>query len=258
MPKRKRSSWGCVQRVSTGVWRIRWWEDTADGRVRRSETFRGTRRQADDRLAQLRASQGGRYGGSPTLRAAYDAWWLPDAEGRVERGEYRERSLRQAKSIWGVHIEPRWGRVPVDKIKPLDVQEWLSTLTEQTAQKCKSLMRQVLDMCVMYEAVDSNPMDKRYRLPATKAPRDTAVYGLDGLRDVWEAVKGSPIEGAVILLAFGGCRVGEALGVMAEEVGLVDAGGIPVATAPIRRQVLNGTGEVSDSVHLAIFPPAAF
>lgn len=63
------------------------------------------------------------------------------------------------------------------------------------------------------------------------------VYTLDEIGKVLQAVHGAVIEPAVILAGLGSCRVGESLGVMCREVSLRDVRGVPVATAPIVRQV---------------------
>ena len=54
MARRQRASWGCVQRLGRDRYRIRYWADLGDGYRRRTETVRGTRREADARLAALR------------------------------------------------------------------------------------------------------------------------------------------------------------------------------------------------------------
>lgn len=248
MPRnRRRSSWGSAVEVRRGVWRLRWWQDGK----RCSETVEGTRRQADRRLAELRVAVGESSGGTMTLRAAYEKWWLPDARDRVADGSYAKNSLKTAQSLWSVHVEPRWGSVAVGQIRPQAVQEWLLTLTSQTAAKSRSLMRQVLDFCVLYEALGTNQLEKRYRMPkadATVKDMDKGIYSLEELGAVARAVRGLPIEGAVLLAAFGSARVGESLGLMANEVRLTESMGLPVAVAPVVRQVDNRTGEPTEAL----------
>lgn len=248
MPRKpKRSTWGSAAEVRRGVWRLRWWQD---GR-RCSETVAGTRRQANRRLAELRVAAGESSGGTITLRSAYERWWLPDAQDRVSDGSYSKNSLKTAQSLWSVHVEPRWGSVAVGQIRPREVQEWLLTLTGQTASKAKALMRQVLDFCVLYEAVGENALEKRYRMPRAEGgvrKTDNGIYSLEELGAVARAVRGLPIEGAVLLSAFGSARVGESLGLMPREVRLTESLGLPVAVAPVVRQVDNRTGEPTETL----------
>ena len=245
--KRKRSTWGTATEVRKGVWRLRWLE----GGKRCSETLEGTRRDADRRLAELRVRAGDSNASAMTLSAAYERWWLPDARERMAAGDYAANSFKTVCSLWERHVRPRWGRVAVGQIRPLAVQEWLLTLSEQTAQKSKALMRQVLAYCVLYEVVGSNPMDARDRMPHGDSgvrETDSGIWSIDELAQVARAVRGLPIEGAVLLSAFGSCRVGESLGVRADEVRLIEARGLPVAVAPVERQVDNRTGEVTDQL----------
>ena len=54
--KTMRRDWGTISQVRKGAWRIRYWAQTDAGYRRCSETVRGTRKQAGERLAQLTAS----------------------------------------------------------------------------------------------------------------------------------------------------------------------------------------------------------
>ena len=56
MPRRMRSTFGNVQRIDRDHYRLRWWELIGGEYKRRSETVRGTRREAERRLAEIRAS----------------------------------------------------------------------------------------------------------------------------------------------------------------------------------------------------------
>ena len=74
--KRKRSSWGSVRRSARDTYVLRWWEDAPEGRVRRCETFHGTRREADDRMAEIRVSAN--RGASPTLAWFWERYYSRD------------------------------------------------------------------------------------------------------------------------------------------------------------------------------------
>lgn len=240
---RGRSSWGSVQRLDRDRYRLRYWADLGDGYRRRTAIVHGTRREADAKLAQLR-TQHERVPGEPVRRASgltvgqvWEKWHAPDCEARVESGDLAPSTWVNAKATWRRHVEPRWGAVPCREVGALDIQEWLRPMTSVSARFAKMLLGQLLDRAVMYGVVAANPARLRYTMPKTGSGADTGVYTLDGLRDVMAAMHGSPIEAAVILAAFGSCRVGESLGVMCVEVGEAGAGGCLVATAPVVRQV---------------------
>lgn len=234
--RRQRSSFGSVTKIDRDTWRLRWWADTPEGRRRVSETVHGTRREAEDRLAEIRCEVGSEQGGSVTVGQAWERWYAPDCAKRLEEGSLAPNTWRNAEGQWTTHIAPRWSKVPCTQVRPLDVQEWLLTMTWSNARLSKIVFGQVMGMAAMYGACDSNPLSLKYRLPKKKSGQ-VEVFTLDELRDAWKAVHGSVIEAPFILSAFGSARVGESLGVMACEVELREHGGVSVAVAPIVRQV---------------------
>lgn len=246
MPRKKRSTFGSVAKLGPDRWRLRWWADGPDGRKRRTEIVRGTRRQADDRLAEIRLGVGSAPGGCPTVGHAYEAWFLPDLALREADGRVAPNYVQSIKSVWRKHIAPRWAAVPANAVRPIEVQEWLLDKKGQTSIMCRNVLRQVLAFCEMYEVVDRNPLDKKYRTGEGENKRDKGIYTIGQLGVIASAARGSFAEGAFLLSAFGSCRVGESLGVMAHEVELVECEGVPVARAHVVRQVDNRTGKPVD------------
>lgn len=244
MTRRQRSSFGSVAKIDRDTWRLRWWADTPEGRRRVSETVHGTRRQAEDRLAEIRCEVGSEQGGSVTVGQAWERWYAPDCAQRLEEGSLAHNTWRNAEAMWNRHISPRWASVPCTQVRPLDVQEWLLTMTWANARLSKIVFGQVMGMAAMFEACDTNPLALKYRLPKKKSEQ-AEVFTLDELREAWAAVRGSVVEAPFLLAAFGSARVGESLGVMACEVELREHGGVPVAVAPIVRQVGND-GKVTE------------
>lgn len=234
--RRQRSSFGSVTKLDRDTWRLRWWADTPEGRRRVSETVHGTRRQAEDRLAEIRCEVGSEQGGSVTVGKAWELWYAPDCAQRLEEGSLAPGTWRNAEAHWSRNIAPRWAHVPCTQVRPLDVQEWLLTMSWSNARLSKIVLGQVMAMAAMYGACESNPLLLKYRLPKNTSGQ-AVVLTLDQLRCAWSAVHGSVIEAPYLLAAFGSARVGESLGVMASEVELREAFGVPVAVAQIVRQV---------------------
>lgn len=241
--QRQRSSWGCVTRLGRDRYRLRWWE-AADGTYeRRSEVVRGTRREADRRLAEIRSGldeteRGARrVGRRLTVGQAYERWWLPKARAEVERGDKAPQTLRQAESAWRRHIAPRWASVRVDDVSPLGIQEWLSTMTKMPAQSSLGLLRRVLDLAQLYGQVQANVARNRYDLPTTQTKRPSGAYTIAQLEEIADAARGELCEPAVLLCAFGSCRTGEALGVACGDVSFSRQRGQVVAIVQICRQV---------------------
>lgn len=244
-----RSDWGSVQEVERGRrYRIRWWAETPEGYRRCSETVRGTRRDAHDRLAALRLEHS-QDAPCPTVGECWGRWFLPDFERRVSEGDAAPSSLMQYRSVWGRHVAPTWEGVPADEVQPLAVQQWLLSLTSSQAQAATHLMRRVLAYPVRYGLVATNPMDAAYVMPArsTSARRDDGIWALEELGGLWRECRGEWFEAAFLLMAFGGCRVGESLGPLGADVEAREAAGVPLAVVRVERQVTNANA-VSDAL----------
>lgn len=242
---RKRSAWGSMAEVSPGVWRIRYWgKDPATGAYRRrSATVRGSRVDAERCRAELMVNHS-EDAPCPTVGQAWREWHLPALERRVEEGGLSHQTMQQYLSGWRRHVEPRWADVPCDSVRPLEVQQWLSTLSANQARGALDVMRPLMDFVVRYGFIASNPMRERYVMPArtTSHTMDRGVWTLPELGEVWQAVLGQWFEAAFLLAGFGGLRVGEALGVMGSDVSECCG----CALVEVQRQVTNRGGGVSD------------
>lgn len=78
--KAMRHDWGTIAQVRKGVWRIRYWAQTGRGYRRCSETVRGSRKQAGERLAQLRLTHG-HDAPCPTIGECWKQWYCPTENG---------------------------------------------------------------------------------------------------------------------------------------------------------------------------------
>ncbi len=242
--KRRRRAWGSITEAEPGrKYVIRWVENTPEGRRRRSHTFRGTYAEAClwlDRKHVECADAGDRP--VPTVGAAYEMWYRPWLDRRVAEGKAKAGTRRAYSSAWDHAVEPRWGKVPVDSVQPIDVQEWLLGLPSGTAVHAVAVLRRILDFAVQYELVGSNKMRLKYEMPTRKArSRVRDVYGIGQARVLFSALRGSDVEAPFILSCFGGARTGESIGVRCSEVGRAESHGIVLATVPIVRR-MGGSG----------------
>jgi len=239
MPRRKskRSAWGALTQVDDSTWRIRYWSAGPDGYKRRSKTVRGSRLDAERVRSELMLLHSD-DAPCPTVGEVWDSYALPDLQRRLAAGDVSASTLKQYGYAWHKHVEPVWGHVQCDAVRPLAVQQWLYGITINAAKQGVVLMRLVLDYAVRYELVDHNVMRERYLMPSasTAGTRDKGVWTLDELGEVWRAVHGTWMEGAFLLAGFGGLRVGEALGVRGTDVELRRVGGVPVALVAVERQ----------------------
>lgn len=206
MPRRQRSAWGSVTKRRPGTYLVRWMGDARDGKGYRrlSKTVRGTRKEAQELLARMQLEHSGDKP-APTVREVFERWYWPDCTARLKK-----QSLRQYGSWWRC-VEARWGGLPVTDVRPLDVQEWLSGMSKGQAEGAMKVMKPLMDYPLRYGIIDANPLRMRYVMPTRVERRDAGIYSLPELEAIAEAARGSRVESAVILAAFGSARVGESL-----------------------------------------------
>lgn len=247
--KGRRAAWGSVEEMVRGKkYRLRYWASTPEGYRRVSEIVYGTRADAEDVRAQRRLDHG-RERPTPTVRDAYERWWLPSFERRVSEGDASKNSLRVFRSTWNRWCDPTWGAVEVSCVRPMDVQDWLLTMPLSVSRRARSLMTGVMDYCVRYELVPTNPFRAKYDMPSasTSETKDRGLWTTDEIVRLCDAARGEWFEGALLVQAFGGTRVGETLGVMAADVSPCETGCGTVALVGIHRQVSNH-GEVTQKL----------
>lgn len=242
--RKKRAAWGSLTQVDAQTWRLRYWCNGPDGYRRRSKTIRGTRLDAERARSELMLAHS-EDAPCPTVGEAWEQWALPAYERRHRDGDMSAYTLRQYRSGWSRHAAPRWADVPCDAVKPLAVQQWLDGLAYNGAVAAMNVLRPTVDYAVRYGVVATNPFREKYLMPSksTVERKDAGVWTLGELGEVWRGCIGEWWEAPFLLSAFGGCRVGESLGVRSEDVELVDVGGVPVCMVRIDRQMPNKGSE---------------
>lgn len=240
MPRRRRrSAWASITEVDKGErYRIRYWAETPEGYRRKSETVRGTRMDAERRRSELMLLHS-EDAPCPTVAQAWERWVLPTYERRLADGDMSQATVYRYRKVYEGSVAPTWAGVPLDGVRPLAVQQWISGMPLTTAKIAVVVLSAIMDAAVRYEVVAHNPMREKYLMPSpsTVKRRDDGVWSLDELGELWQRVRGAWFEPAFLLAAFGSCRVGEALGVTAADVELRDVGGVPLALVRIDRQV---------------------
>ena len=243
--RKRRDEWGSITEVvPRKKYRIRYWATDKSGIYRRmTKTVRGTRREAEKVRAELMIEHGDERP-HVTVNYVWENWFLPSLERKVEDGDLSDKTLSVRKSQWENTVKPRWGVASCDGIRPLDIQKWIDTLGYSKANQCLNLLRPMLDFAVRYDDISSNPFRERYVLPSRSkvVQTDKGVWTLGDMTIVWDAVRDKWFEGAFICAAFGGCRVGESLGVMSNDIEVFEMYDMPVAVVRIDRQVLNKGG----------------
>lgn len=252
MPRNTRSSWGSNKPARRKGYRtLRYWADEHDGRgyMRHTKTIQGSKRDGDHELARIRLAHS-QDRPSPTIAQAWEAWMVPEYEAmhqsylenprpsrKGSRESIKTSSYGQVKSTWSAHVGPRWGDVHPNEITHGDVQAWLDTMTEQVAKRALGQLQQILDTCLINECVDKNVARYKYRMPTKANKYDHGIWTLEELDRIILSMKGRPCEPAVIMSAIGGCRTGEALAPMLDEVRPVAVDGMTFAAVKVPRQV---------------------
>lgn len=135
-----------------------------------------------------------------------------------KEGALKPSSYASAETAWRVHVEPRWGAVPVAKITTTGVQLWVSELAKK---KSPSLVRRVhvvlsgiLDMAVHDRLVPAN------RARGVTLPRRRQSHRPYLSITEVEAVADAAGEHAdlVRLLAYSGLRWSEAIALRGKHV----------------------------------------
>ena len=237
MTRKRRSSWGCAQKVRPGVYRLRY---MADGE-RRSETVYGTRREADDRLAELRVKHGSGPSKKPvTVGEAYEKYYWPHVETAAVSS-----TRTNTASLWRAHVGPRWSGVPLRDVRPGDFQEWLLTLTRSQAVSSLRVMRGILKRAVMHGLLELFPLNVSFEMPdRVDRPRPRTVIREADMEAYYAAAESCGLGATFVLAACCGLRVGESLGPMVGEVMRMEDGGVTVAAVPVTRQI-DASGKVA-------------
>ena len=231
MPRKAmRSNWGSVTEIEKNKrYRIRYWSETSKGYRRASETVRGTKRQAYDRLAELRLNHS-EDAPAPTLGQVWDMWVLPRLEERLAAGDLSETTIDAYKRTWRlVFTDHRRDKNPVNTVRPLVVQSWFDEMTISHARNAKVILRLIYSECELRDICSADIARRPYHMPKNGQKRENGIWTLDELHKLYGSIRGTYLEAWFIAAAFGGARVGETLAIRNEEVELVEFDGVPVA-----------------------------
>ena len=209
---------------------LRWWEDAPGGRVRRCETFHGSRREADDRMAKIRMET--RKDSTPTLSYFWGRYYSKDV------AKLRPNTRKLYECAWK-KAEAAFGSTPVSAITPMMIQEQMDTMGAHAANQFRGVVKRTLDSAVLTNVIPSNPAVAPLKLPESSKRYGRGIYRRDEIDSLLEVVRGVDLEAAFILQGCGGLRVGESLAVRADDVAMRDG----YATVAVRAQ-LSKDGEI--------------
>lgn len=247
---RQRSTFGSVTRQRQGVYRLRWMQDTPEGRLRMSEMVHGTRREAERRLAEIRTGLSERP--ALTVGTLWERHEWPHLERQHALGKASTRTLQAYRRRWEADVAPRWADVPCTEVRPRDIQDWLLTMTRSMGELSKAVLSLVLDQAVLLDELQANPCKRRYELGAVTS-REKVAYTPGQLDAIWQAVRGTVAEAPFLLCAHAGLRVGEACAVRAADIAPAEGGVlIHVRVQLTQRGEVTGRLKTRDSRRTAV------
>lgn len=243
MPRRQRSSWGCVTRLGPGRFRLRWPEWEGGERVRRTKVMRCTRREADAELARLRVrlESPPDERPCPTFGEVWEGWYSPELEARVEEGSLKPRTAGLYAQLWNRHVSPRWDGVRLTEVEPSGYQAWLLTLTRANGTLSDVLVGNLVKCARRHgvRGVEFKEVSYRVSRAAPNAGADD-VYKLEELESLCDAARGEACEVPAILAAFGSCRTGEACAPLVSDVSARQTPWGRVAVVTVDKQLARG------------------
>ena len=237
-----RSTFGSIRKRGKDVWELRW---TVKGK-RHSENVRGTKKQAENRLAEIRLAIKDGKRVCITIDQFVTKVWMPECERRVEDGSLSPTTSRSYKAQYEHSIKPTFGDTSLADLRGDDVQNWLMTMSAGAASHAKGVLRIIMRRAYDLDYVQHHPMDRRYIMPKqmTKQRRTDDIYSYDELVALADELKGTDIETPYLLAAFGGGLLSEVCGVRCDECEYKKITGAYYFIAPINRTVHWIDGEV--------------
>jgi len=131
-------------------------------------------------------------------------------------------TYRALESSWRVHVEPRWGDIPLSSVQASDVQDWITDMSKRrsasTVQRCHGILAGLLDRAVLDRKIPRNTARDGIKLPS-KAPKPRVYLTHEQVDDL--AREAGEHETLIYLLAYTGLRWGEAVGLRVKHLDLL-------------------------------------
>lgn len=213
MPTAMKRRFGRVRQLPSGRWQARY--RGPDGQDHAAPRTFANRREAEQFLALVEAD------------IARDRWVLPDAR-RTTIGEWAEQWFDSANRSWKPKtrhtyrsvldriVLPTFGTTPLTSLRSITVARWAGELSDRLSasqvRQAYRLLAQIMRAAVDNEIIGSNPC-RSVRLP--RLPESDPTIITVAQVDKLAAVCDLPDRVLVLLLAYGGLRIGEALALVA-------------------------------------------
>lgn len=217
---------GSIRQRSPGSWELQVFlgRDTQGKRLRKTETVRGKKNDAQRRLREMLANLD--HGIAPPQRRYKLRDWLDLWMNDVIIPNRRQKTIDRYKGIIGLHIVPYLGNVEIAKLTPVQVQGLESTLQRDKGmapmgiQLVHGVLSGAMRHALKMELVSRNPVAAVS--PPTVVNEEVTSPDVPDVRRLLSAAEaeGHYYWPCLHLIAYTGMRRGEALGLKWAQVEL--------------------------------------
>ena len=150
-----RRGWGSVRKFPSGRWQARYLDPETRRMVPAPQTF-SSKTAADRWLAKKRTElDAGTAVDDRTGKRPLRDWW-PDYWQNIQSN--KARTLANYRASWTKRIEPRFGDMPVMRIKPRLIDAWIADMIAEGVSAAKAgetvgVLKRVLDLAVRDRAM---------------------------------------------------------------------------------------------------------
>lgn len=223
-----------------------------DGRQRRvSRRVRGSMRDAQAMAVRLDMEMGANptLGSLATLDSYFEGVFL------ASHADLDPKTLDNYRTIWRLHVSPRFGSKPVADPSPAEVQMWVSSMRRGTAVHAAKLLRSVLRDAWYMGLIPSEPMRRPLRYPRADC----------GKLDVWDGsevlyalsrLHGHRLLPLVAVMVGGGLRRSEAMALEWGDMAFGD-GIVRMSVVKGARRADGGTKNAASVRTVALMEPFA-
>lgn len=205
-----RRSFGHIQHLGDDRWRVFWPAGYHENGKRRthSETVRGTRADAERRLARAMLDAG--IGTALFDTITLSEYWDVDYSREISR--LAPKTVDDYTNTWRSTLKPLMGHLVMSQITARQARQLLLTIEKPGTQRnAYKLLRQMLNVAASDGIIDVNPLPRQMRLDKVQH-RPKEVYTAAELPSLLDAIRGEWIEPLVLVQVFGGLRREEATG----------------------------------------------
>jgi integrase len=208
---------GNLTRRGKRSWRFRF-EVSANPRITKSHTLRGTRKQAEEAAAKIVAAYAtGQYVDQDKQTvAAFAERWLRDwAAGNVSN-----KTFERYEALIKVHVLPRIGSIPIQRLRAADLQALYAGLTvaDRTRLHIHRVIHRMLKHAAQWSVVHTN-VATLVDAPSVQST-EIEILTTAELTRVLEALRGKSLYPIVVTALGTGMRRGELLALRWKDVDL--------------------------------------